>query len=173
VRRAFALTPRVLDLGLTYLSTIPVTQFAQPFLEEIVDRLHESSSIGVLDAHDCVYVARRPAKRIMSVNLVDGSRLPAHATSMGKVLLAALPAESLDQYFAAGPLQRLTKRTICDQSTLRRELAAMRKQGWALADQETEAGVVHAALNVGSHADRVPLRTLERDFLRAPGPAVC
>jgi IclR family pca regulon transcriptional regulator len=175
---SFRLTPRLLDLGFTYLSTIPVATFAQPFLERVVAKLHESSSIGVLDGRDCVYVARIPAKRIMSINLAVGSRLPAHATSMGKVLLAHLPAERLDEYFAGGPLPRLTKHTLYEESSLRQELDRIRARGWALCDQETEVGVravaapifdrthqVHAALNVGSHASRVQMRTLKRDYL--------
>ena len=86
----FTLTPRILDLGFTYLATVDVANIAQPFMERIVHTLRESCSIAVLDGHDAVYVARVAAKRIMSINLVVGSRLPAHATSMGKVLLAHL-----------------------------------------------------------------------------------
>jgi IclR family pca regulon transcriptional regulator len=175
---SFKLTPRLLDLGFTYLSTVQVATLAQPFLEKVVAKLHESSSIGVLDGHDCVYVARVPAKRIMSINLAVGSRLPAHATSMGKVLLAYLPPERLEAYFASGPLQRLTKRTLCEEAKLRKALDDVRARGWALCDQETEVGVravaapifdrlhqVHAALNVGSHATRVPLKVLKHDYL--------
>jgi IclR family pca regulon transcriptional regulator len=174
----FKLTPRLLDLGFTYLSTVQVANFAQPFMERVVTKLHESSSIGVLDGHDCVYVARVPAKRIMSINLAVGSRLPAHATSMGKVLLAYLAPDRLDAYFASGPLPRLTKKTICDEAALRKTLDDVRARGWALSDQETEVGVravaapifdrmhqVHAALNVGSQTSRVPMRTLTREYL--------
>jgi IclR family pca regulon transcriptional regulator len=175
---SFKLTPRLLDLGFTYLSTVQVATFAQPFMEKVVARLHESSSIGVLDGQDCVYVARVPAKRIMSINLAVGSRLPAHATSMGKVLLAYLPPERLNEYFASGPLPRLTKHTLCEEGVLRKALDEIRARGWALCDQETEVGVravaapifdrlhqVQAALNVGSHASRVQLRTLKREYL--------
>jgi IclR family pca regulon transcriptional regulator len=175
---SFTLTPRLLDLGFTYLSTIPVADFAQPFMEKIVAKVHDSSSIGVLDGRDCVYVARVPAKRIMTINLVVGSRLPAHATSMGKMLLAHLPPASLDAYFAAGPLLPMTKHTICAEADLRRVLEDVRARGWALANEESELGVravsapifdrfhqVHAALNLGSHADRVPLKMLKKTYL--------
>jgi IclR family pca regulon transcriptional regulator len=175
---SFRLTPRLLDLGFTYLSTVQVAAYAQPFLEKVVAKLHDSSSIGVLDGKDCVYVARVTAKRIMTINLGVGSRLPAHATSMGKVLLAYLPAERLDEYFARGPLQQLTNYTLSDEGALRDALGEIRARGWALCDQETEIGVravaapifdrlhhVQAALNVGSHASRVHLRTLKRDYL--------
>lgn len=174
----FALTPRILDLGFTYLATIDVPNVAQPFMERVVQVLRESCSVAVLDGHDAVYVARVPAKRIMSINLVVGSRLPAHATSMGKVLLAHLPPAALDEYFATAPLPRLTKRTICDEATLRRALQQARERGWAFADQESEDGVrtvavplfdrhmgVVAAMNVSGHAARVSMKELRDRYL--------
>jgi IclR family pca regulon transcriptional regulator len=177
-RSNFTLTPRLLDLGFTYLSTIDVADFAQTFMETVVEQLHESCSLSVLDGDKIVYVARVPAKRIMSINLVVGSRLPAHATSMGKVLLADLPPAALNAFFAGNPLYRLTKRTICDEETFRKELQRIRKRGWALADQESEDGVrtvavpvfdrsesVAAAMNVSGHAARVSMKELQRHYL--------
>lgn len=176
----FSLTPRVLDLGFTYLSTQQVAAVAQPHMERVVEVLHESCSVSVLDGRDIVYIARVPAKRIMSINLVVGSRLPAHCTSMGKVLLAAAPSRVLDEFFARGPLERRTERTICDESRLRRELGVIREQGWAFADGESELGVrtaaaplsdrtgqVVAAINVSGHASRVSLKELRRVYLPA------
>ena len=174
----FTLTPRILDLGFTYLATVDVANIAQPFMERIVHTLRESCSIAVLDGCDAVYVARVAAKRIMSINLVVGSRLPAHATSMGKVLLAHLPPAQLDEFFAAGPLRRLTSRTIVDEPPLREALAQVRARGWAFADQESEDGVrtvavplfdrnlkVAAAMNVSGHAARVPMKELRSRYL--------
>ena len=115
----FGLTPRLLDLGFTYLATLDVANVAPPVMERVVETLHESCSVAVLDEHEIVYVARTPAKRIMSMSLVVGSRLPAHATSIGKVLLAYLPPKRLDAYFATATLQRLTAHTICDRTKLR------------------------------------------------------
>jgi IclR family pca regulon transcriptional regulator len=174
----FALTPKLLDLGFTYLSTIDVANFAQSFMEKVVERLHESCSLSVLDGAEIVYVVRVPAKRIMSINLVVGSRLPAHATSMGKVLLAALSPAALDAYFRTARLQRLTKRTICSETVLRKTLQQVRERGWALADQELEDGVrtvaapvfdhshdVVAAMNIPGHASRVSTRELQRYYL--------
>lgn len=174
----FTLTPRILDLGFTYLATVDVANIAQPFMERIVHALRESCSIAVLDGRDAVYVARVAAKRIMSINLVVGSRLPAHATSMGKVLLAYLPADQLDEYFAAGPLPRLTRRTIVEEPVLRAVLQQVRERGWAFADQESEDGVrtvavplfdrqmrVQAAMNVSGHASRVPMKELRTRYL--------
>jgi IclR family pca regulon transcriptional regulator len=175
---AFSLTPRILDLGFTFLSTINVANVAPPFMEQLVESLHESCSVGVLDGPDVVYVARVPARRIMSINLVVGSKLPAHATSMGKVLLASLSPDALDAYFAAKPLRPLTKRTIVNENELREVLKEVRKRGWAFSDEESEIGVrtvaaplydhtdqVQAAMNVSGHAGRVSMTALRREYL--------
>jgi IclR family pca regulon transcriptional regulator len=178
VGTSYSLTPKVLDLGFTYLATLDVAKVAQPVMESVVDRFHESCSVAVLDGHDTVYVARVPAKRIMSISLVVGSRLPAHATSMGKILLAYLPAEKLDLYFQSAPLRRLTKRTICDEPTLRAALKEARSRGWAINDQDCEDGIrtvaaplfdrsnsVVAAINISAHASRVSIRELKGTYL--------
>lgn len=174
----FSLTPRVLDLGFTYLSTMSVATLAEPYMEKIAEILHESCSVAVLDGSDIVYVARVPAKRIMSINLVVGSRLPAHCTSMGKVLLAWLSPDRLAAFFAAGPLARMTDRTVCEETDLRRVLAETHDRGWAFADGESELGVrtvaaplidrlgqVQAAINVSGHASRVSMKELRRTYL--------
>jgi IclR family transcriptional regulator, pca regulon regulatory protein len=174
----FALTPRILDLGFTYLATIDVASVAQPYMERVVHELRESCSVAVLDGHDAVYVARVAAKRIMSINLVVGSRLPAHATSMGKVLLAYLPPSQLDEYFRTASLPQLTPRTLSSEAALRAALQQARERGWAFADQESEEGVrtvavplfdrdmqVHAAMNVSGHASRVSMKELRSRYL--------
>ena len=174
----FSLTPRLLDLGFTYLSTLDVTSVVQPFMERVTDALHESGSVSVLDNHDIVYIARRAAKRIMSINLAVGSRLPAHATSMGKVLLAYLPSDELGRYFASVEREALTTNTIVAERALRKVLSEVRENGWAVADEESELGVrsaavplvgrdgeVHAAINVSAHAARVSLEQLQADYL--------
>lgn len=174
----FSLTPRLLDLGFTYLSTLDVTSVVHPFMETVTATLHESCSVSVLDNHDVVYIARRAANRIMSVNLAVGSRLPAHATSMGKVLLAHLPPRDLDRYFQSVTREPLTDHTIVDEKALRAALDRVRGEGWAVADQESELGVrsvaapifgrdgeVHAAINVSAHATRVSLEQLQKDYL--------
>lgn len=176
--RRFTLTPKVLDLGFTYLSTMSVADLAQPYMEAVVAELHESCSLSVLDGRDIVYVGRVPTKRIMSVNLVVGSRLPAHATSMGKVLLAHADEATLDAFFAGPPLQPLTRRTICGEAALRQTLVEVRRLGWAGADQESEEGIrsvgapvwdrrqrVVAAINVSAHATRVSQQELWERYL--------
>lgn len=174
----YALTPRILTLGYAYLSSTPVARVAQPVLERVSDRLHESSSLAVLDADEIVYVARAATQRILSIGLSVGSRLPADCTSMGRVLLAALPEEDRASYLARARLVRHTPRTIVDRTELRGELERVRANGYAMVDQELELGlrsiavpvrrydgVVVAAINVGVHAGRVDAKTLTRDYL--------
>ena len=174
----FSLTPRLLDLGFTYLSTLDVTSVVQSFMEKVTNTLHESCSVSVLDNHDVVYVARRAADRIMSINLAVGSRLPAHATSMGKVLLAYLTPSELERYLEKVVREPLTIHTIVDDRALRAALASARENGWAVADEESELGVrsaaaplvgrdgeVRAAINVSAHAARVSLEQLQREYL--------
>jgi IclR family transcriptional regulator, pca regulon regulatory protein len=174
----FRLSLRVLDLGYTVLSTIGLTDIAQPVMEEVAAKLHESCSVAVLDGVDIVYIARVPTKRIMSVNLAIGSRLSAYATSMGRVLLAYQPPDALDAFFRQVTFERLTARTVRDERTLRRILAEVRLRGWALVDQEVEDGVrsvavpirdrtgrVVAAINASAHSTRASVRTLRQKFL--------
>jgi len=182
--RQFYLTPRVLTLGYAYLSSLSFADVAQSHLTDLANDVHESCSASVLDGFDIVYVARAATKRIMTISLSVGTRLPAHATSMGRVLLAALPDEALDAYVDSATLAPLTERTIVDRDRLRAELEKTRARGWCLVDQELEHGVrsiavpVHdaagrvvAAVNTSAHATRVPLTTLQRSFL--PKLRVC
>jgi len=152
---AFTPTPRLLDLGYTYLATVSVGEIAQPFIEKVVERLHESCSMAILDGHECLYVARVPARRIITTNLVVGSRVPAHATALGKVLLSHLPAADLDRYFETAELRRFTKWTIADKAKLRSALREVRAQGWASADQEYVVGLRTIAAPVFDRSNRV------------------
>lgn len=180
--RLFRLRPKVLELGFSYLHGTGLWGAAQPPMVELVERLHESCSAAVLDGEDIVYVARVPTRtRIMSITLGLGSRLPAHLTSMGRVLLAALPAAELDARLAAlGRVEARTERTLTDVDALRRAIAKARAQGFAILDQELEPGLrsvavpVHgpggavvAALNVGTHASRVTMDDLRGRILPA------
>lgn len=174
----FRLTPRVLHLGFTFLSTMRLPDVALAAMEEVVATLHESCSITVLDGLDIVYVARVPAKRIMSISLGVGAHLPAYPTSMGRVLLAGLDATGIDRYLSEVILEPLTPRTITSKPQLRRILDEVRQQGWAIIDQEVEVGVrsaaapirdqsgrTTAAINVSTHASRVSLRELRSRYL--------
>ena len=176
--KLFRLAPRVLDLGYAYVSSLPLTGIAMPHLETLVTKTHESSSICVLDAEDIVYVARVPTSRIMTVAISVGTRFPAYATSMGKVLLAGLDGVALEDYLARVKLVELTEHTVRTVDELRTQLLDVRRQGYALADQELEHGLrsiaapvrdkqgrVVAAVNVSSHVSRVTKDKARRQFL--------
>lgn len=137
----FWLTPQILELGYSYLSSLSLPALAQPRLEELSRTIGESSSLSVRDGKDVVYVSRVPVRRIMTVAITIGTRFPAWATSMGRVLLADLSADELDDYLASTTLERLTARTITEEDTLREEIAAVREQGWSIVDQELEPGL--------------------------------
>jgi IclR family pca regulon transcriptional regulator len=174
----FSLRPRVLELGYAFLSGLGLPEVAQPHMEALVGRVNESSSVSVLDDTDIVYVVRVPTRRIMAITLAVGTRLPAYATSMGRVLLAALRPEELDERLARTAIQPLTSTTVPDVDALRARLDRVRDQGWAAVDQELEEGVrsaaapirdasgaVVAALNVSAHASRTSMQALRRDIL--------
>ncbi len=146
--RLFSLTPRVLTLGWAYLSSLNLWEVAYPLMEELVGETGESCSVATLDLPDVVYVARVPTRRIMSISLGVGSRLPAHATSMGRVLLAGLPEAELERFLAGAELQSLTPHTITDAGQLSGLVAKAREQGWALVDQELEVGLCSIAVPI-------------------------
>ena len=139
--RIFALTAKVLELGFSYLSALTLPEIAQPHLEELASITKESTSASVLDGVDIVYVARVPTRRIMSVRINIGTRLPAHSTSMGRVMLASLPEEDLDSYLDRLTFTRLTRYGVQTKLELIDELAKVRSQGWAIIDQELEEGL--------------------------------
>jgi IclR family pca regulon transcriptional regulator len=174
----FSLRPRVLELGYPYLSSLGLPELAPPHMERLVARVNESSSISVLDDTDVVYVVRVPTRRIMSITLSVGTRLPAYATSMGRVLLAGLGDDELGLLLARTELRTLTARTVTDPGALTQLLGRVRLQGYALTDQELEEGLrsiavpirdgtgtVAAALNVSVHASRTSTAALKRDVL--------
>lgn len=144
----FSLTPLVLQLGYSYLSALSLPQLAEPHLQALSARLGESTSAAVLDGGDISYVARVATRRIMSVGITVGTRFPAHATAMGRVLLAALPHTALDSYFAQHTVTPLTPNAVGTETDLRTVLAAVRDQGWCLLDQELEIGLMSIAAPV-------------------------
>ena len=152
--RQFSLTPRILDLGFAYLSSLPLWNLAEPVMERLVEEVKESCSAAVLDGPEIVYVLRVPTHKIMSINLGIGSRLPAHCTSMGRTLLADLDAAALDATLREHPPTRRTGRTITEIDRLKAELAAVREQGWCLVDQELEEGLVSLSAPIRDRAGR-------------------
>lgn len=151
----FALRPKVLELGYAYLSSLSLPELALPHMELLVERIHESSSMCVLDGDEIVYVARVPTKRIMAVVIAVGTRFPAYATSMGRVLLAGRSDEWLDGFLASADLRQLTPNTVTDRRELRAELMRVRERGWAMVDQELEEGLRSVAAPVRDAAGRV------------------
>jgi IclR family transcriptional regulator, pca regulon regulatory protein len=178
--RWFTLSPRILELGYAYLSSLSLTEVAEPHLERLVAEVHESSSVSVLDGEDIVYVARVPTARIMTVSINVGTRFPAYATSMGRVLLSRLPEEELEAYLERVELVPLSPRTLTSVEMLRVELAKVRSQGWALVDQELEEGLrsiaapirdrngrTIAAVNLSAHASRMSIEEGRRRLVPA------
>ncbi|SFL42472.1 IclR family transcriptional regulator domain-containing protein [Geodermatophilus ruber] len=178
--REFSLRPRVLELGWSYLSGLTLPEVAEPHLETLVREIRESSSVSVLDGDDIVYVARVPTKRIMTELIAVGTRLPAHATSMGRVLLAGLSHADLVAYLQRAVLTPYTERTVTDPVELRAAVEQVRRQGYALVDQELEQGLrstaapirgddgeVVAALNISAHASRTSMAQLEEELVPA------
>jgi IclR family pca regulon transcriptional regulator len=176
--RLFALRPRILELGYAYLSSLSLPEVAQPHMEELVAKVHESCSVSVLDGTDVVYIARVPTRRIMTVAISVGTRFPAFATSMGRVLLAAQPNDRIEAYLASGVIQQYTDFTVTDADKLRAVLAKARTQGYCLVDQELEKGLrsiavpihdaegtVIAAMNVSLHVSGGTAEEIRRDVL--------
>jgi IclR family pca regulon transcriptional regulator len=174
----FSLTARVLELGYAFLSSVTLPDVAQPHLERLSAEVRESSSVSVLEGTDIVYVARVAVSRIMTVTINVGTRFPAHATSMGHVLLAGLDADGLARYLEQADLDRLTPHTLTSPAALRTELAKVREYGWALVDQELEEGLrsvaapihdrhgaVVAAVNVSTHASRTTRESVHEQML--------
>jgi len=187
--RHFHLRPRVLTLGHSYISSIPLAVAAQPILDHVSHVLRESCSIATLDGSEIVYIARANVTRIMSIDLGVGSRLPAFCTTMGRVLLAHLPQEKIEELLPRIVFKRFTERTVVSEEKLRQILRLVLRNGYSMIDQELEhglralavpirnpAGKVVAALNVGVHAQRVSVQDLQGRFLahlRAAAQELC
>lgn len=166
--KRFMLRPRILGLGSAYLSAAGTWEIARPFLEELVRETRESCSASELDGSEIVHVARFPAAhRIMSIAVKVGHRFPAHASAMGRVLLAALPPAELEAYFATAKLHSLTERTVTDPRLLRAALSRARKQGYAEVDGELEIGLRSVAVPITDAAGRT-LGAIAISLLSAP-----
>jgi IclR family pca regulon transcriptional regulator len=156
--RQFALSPRVLSLGWAYLSSLNLWEIARPFMQDLSSEVQETCSACTLDLPDIVFVARVPSKRILMMSLGVGSRLPAYATAMGRVLLATLPDDELAAHLSAAALEPLTHRTTTDPERLLAIVDAVREQGFALVDEELELGLRSLS---------VPLKTMDGRTLAA------
>ena len=176
--RHYYLRPRVLTLGHSYISSMPLAAAAQPILDHVSHVLRESCSIATLDGTEIVYIARANVTRIMSIDLGVGSRLPAYCTTMGRILLAHLPVQEAEEILSRMEFRRFTERTVVGAEKLRQILRFVQRNGYSIVDQELEhglravavpirnpAGQVVAALNVGVHAQRVSIQELQTRFL--------
>ena len=178
--KLFRLSPRILDLGFAYLSSLPIWNLAEPVMEDLVEEVRESSSAAVLDGLDIVYVLRVPTHKIMRTTLGVGSRLPACWTSMGRMLLAGLPDDELRARLRGHPMDRFTEHTTTDGDTLLAHIRLARQQGWCLVNQELEEGLISiaapltnrtgqtvAALNISGQANRTSAAVMQESLLPA------
>lgn len=176
--KQFSLTPRVLELGFAYLSSLGLSEVLSSALKQVSSELDESCSACVLDGIDIVYIARIFTRRIMSVNLGIGARLPAALTSMGRVLLAHSPPEAVERCLASFEPAALTPQTITTKPALRKLLEKVKAEGYCIVDGELESGLrsiavpvfdregeVVAAMNVSAHAVRVDVETMRNGYL--------
>jgi len=174
----FELTPRVLELGMSYVLSRNLWEVARPHMEALVTRTHESSSIAQLDGSDIVYVARVAVPKIIALAVTIGTRFPAMPTSLGKVLLAALPPGQAERVLAEPSRSGITPRWQPDAAGRAAELREVRARGWSLTDEQLAAGIrsvaaplrdgdgqVIAALNVTVHAAETPLDILTGEYL--------
>lgn len=176
--RTYRLKTSVLKLGFSYLSSASIPAIAQPILESMSESLHESVSVSVLDGYEIVYVARASAKRVMSIGLSIGSRLPAYCTSMGRCLIASMPEPAMHDYLDQVELTAMTPKTITNRAHFAEVIRRVRSDGYALTDEELELGLrsiavpirsrqgqVVAAMNISVHAARVSTSELLQRFL--------
>jgi IclR family transcriptional regulator, pca regulon regulatory protein len=176
--RHFQLTPRVLELGYSYLSSLSLPTVAKPHLEKLVAKVEESSELATLDGEEIVYIVIVTGPRILTKALNVGARMPAHATSMGRVLLAGLDDEQLEAYLANARLPGFLPKTITDPARLRRELQRVRTHGYAVIEEELEEGLraiavpirdrsgrTIAAVNISTHIVRRTIESLTDDVL--------
>jgi IclR family pca regulon transcriptional regulator len=176
--KLFALTPRILDLGFAYLSSMPIWNRAEPVMEALVEQVHESCSAAVLDGTDIVYVMRVATQKIMSIRLGVGSRLPASCTSMGRLLLSDLDEPEARARLEASQREPLTRHTVTDVDTLLQRVVQARRQGWCLVNQELEEGLISiaapivgrggrmvAALNISGQANRTSAKVMQETML--------
>jgi IclR family transcriptional regulator, pca regulon regulatory protein len=176
--KLFSLTPRILDLGFAYLSSMPIWNLAEPVMEALVMQVKESCSAAALEGTDIVYVLRVPTRKIISIDLSVGSRLPAFCTSMGRMLMAGLPDEEALRRLHASKRAPFTRHTVTDVDTLFAKVQQARKQGWCLVNQELEEGLISiaapltnragatvAVLNISGQANRSSPKLMQETML--------
>lgn len=174
----FRLRPKVLELGFSLLSSMDITEIMQPVVDELAQRLQESVFVAVLDGDAVRYVARATTQRVVSIGINLGSRAPAHAVSTGRVLLAGLPEDKLNEYLDNATLEKITPHTVTSKVQLASLIEETRRQGWAIVDQELEVGLrsisapiknrsgeIVAALNVCCPSVRLTTKEMQAQVL--------
>jgi IclR family pca regulon transcriptional regulator len=174
----FELTPRVLDLGMSYVLSRGLWEVARPHMEALVAQTHESSSIAQLDGSDIVYVARVAVPKIIALAVTIGTRFPAMQTSLGKVMLAGLPPAEAERVLAEPSRSGIAARWQPDDAERAAELRDVRARGWSLTDEQLALGIrsvaaplrdgsgrVIAAMNVTVHAAETPVEVLTGQYL--------
>ena len=146
--RQFSLTAQVLELGFSYLSSLSVAALAQPIMEQVARQVDESCSLAVLDDHDIVYVQRIAVRKVMTISLAIGARLPAFCTSMGRMLLAGLEPAALEQWLRVLEAAARTRFTLTAREPLRRAVERARAQGYCYVEQELQEGLCSIAVAV-------------------------
>jgi len=177
--RSFVLRPKVLELGAAYLESMNIEALTKTYLEDLASQTGDSAALTVLDDTEIVYVARASVRTLLRLEAHVGSRLPAYATSMGRVLLAGLSPEQLTRYFARAKIVALTDRTVTDPARLRRLVDECRCDGYSAVEDELaygvvavavpvfdQAGTVVAALNSSGHSKRISRGKLVRERLK-------
>lgn len=153
--RQFLLRPRVLEIGAVYLESMDIDALTRNHLEEVASETGDSAALSVLSGTQIIYVARASVRMQIRMEAHVGSHFPAHATSMGRVLLAGLSAESLAHYFSQAKLERLTDKTVTDRAELERLIAETRRNGYSVVEEELAMGVVALAVPVHDSTGRV------------------
>jgi IclR family pca regulon transcriptional regulator len=151
----WTLTPRVLSIGQHYTATHALIELAQPHLVRLAERTGESATLATLDGNEVVYIARVPVRRVLSVTVAAGTRVAAHATSLGRVLLAWEPPGRAEQVITECGLPRLTPYTVTDPARFRDILAEVREQGWSMVVNEREEGLISLSAPIRDHDERV------------------
>ncbi|PLU68561.1 IclR family transcriptional regulator [Sinorhizobium medicae] len=151
----FTVTPRVLRLGIGCLASLPIPRIVQPYLDALSEKIGQSSSVSILDETEIVYIARAAQRRVMSISLMPGSRLPAYCTSMGRVLLAALSEDEARSTLEKSALVARTEHTETDIERLLADIKETRERGYAAIDQEVELGLVSVAVPLKATGGRV------------------
>jgi IclR family pca regulon transcriptional regulator len=149
------LTARVLSIGQHFSAANAVVAAAQPHMTRLVEETQESASLSALDGNEVVYLSRVPARRVLNVMATVGTRVPAHATSMGRVLLASAPPEFVESYLRDPGLTPLTPHTITDADQFREALDRARRQGWSLVSEERERGLIAVSAPIRDHSGAV------------------